>query len=537
MRRSSVALALLATPVLMLASCSAEGSDPAASGSGSAKGELADGGTFTIAVESDPGNLDPSTTPSSVARSVLGLAYDTLVYQKADGTFVSGLAQKWESTATTASFTLRKNVTCSDGSKLTATDVADNITYIANPKNASPLLNVLVREGTTVKADDTAGTVTVTAPSANGFLLTELSGVFIICRSGLADHKSIATKTAGTGPWVLGSSVANSSYDFTPRKGYDWGPDGTKLEGKGVPDKVRVRVISNVSTTANLLLNGTVNMGGVTGTDTARLASLKLPTIDSIDTSGEIWFNQTAGRVAADPAVREALITGVDRTALGRIATGNNAQQPTSYITLEPNPCQSNAPLRDALPEVDVAKAEQLLDNAGWETGSDGIRVKDGKRLSLSFIYDRKGSDARQSGTEYLLAQWKKLGVDVTLRTLPEAQLNEVFFQTGAWDAAFSSFTFNLPSQMAAFVSGAVTPNGANFPHIENAAYDAAVKAATPQVGTASCGDWAKAEQALAEGNNPALLYTSTNRTYLRKAQVTAPGGQIWGASLRLRTA
>ncbi|GAB2464639.1 periplasmic substrate-binding domain-containing protein [Jatrophihabitans fulvus] len=537
MRRSTFLVAPLAVAVTLLASCSAADDSPSPKGSGSAKGTLAKGGTFAIGVASDPGNLDPSMTPSSVARSVLGLAYDTLVYQKADGTFVSGLAQKWSSTATTATFTLRKDVTCSDGSKLTATDVADNVSYIANPKNASPLLNVLVKQGTTVKADDAAGTVTVTSPSADGFLLTELSGVYVICRSGLDDHKSIATKTAGTGPWVLKNAVANDSYDFAPRKGYAWGPDGAKLEGEGTPDAVKVRVVTNVSTTANLLLNGSLNMGEVTGPDTARLNPLNLPTIDSVDTSGEVWFNQTAGRPGADAAVREALVLGVDRAALSRIATGNNAQQPRSYITLQPNACASQSPLSGALPAPDVAKAKQLLDSAGWKLGSDGVRVKNGTKLSLSFIYDRKGSDARQAGTEYLLAQWKKLGVQTSLKTLPEAQLNQALFQTGAWDAAFSSFTFNLPSQMVAFVSGTPAPKGANFPHISNAAYDAAVQKATPKVGTASCADWARAEKALAASYNPSLLYTSITRTYLRKAQVTAPGGQIWGATLRLRTA
>lgn len=544
MRRSATLCSLLAAGALV-AACSAASSTksdrPTGSGSGSdsgsAKGTLSGGGTFTIAVASDPGNLDPSMTPSSVARSVLGLSYDTLVYQQADGAFVSGLASTWSSTATTATFTLRSGVTCSDGSTLSATDVANNIDYIANPKNASPLLNVLVHEGTTVKADDATRTVTVTSPSANGFLLTELSGVYIICKTGLADHKLLAHRTIGTGPWTLKDYVANDSYDFVPHKGYSWGPNGSALTGQGVPGAVKVRVVPNVSTTANLLLNGTINMGGVTGPDTARLAALNLPTIDSVDTSGEMWFNQASGHPAADPAVREALTIGVDRSALAKIATGNNAEAPTSYVTLDPNPCASSAPLKDALPPADVAKAKQVLDTAGWKVGGGGVRSKNGKSLTVDLRYDQQGSDARQAGAEYLAAQWKALGVNVDIKALPEAQLNQLFFGTGAWDAAFADFTFNLPSQMVAFVSGPTIPKGSNFSSITNADYDSAVKAATPQVGTAGCSDWAKAEQALAKNFNLVLLYTSPSRTYVRKGQVTAPGGQIWGATLRLRSA
>lgn len=537
MRRLPLAATTLATATaLLLTACG--NSAPSSSPSGAVKGSLApSGGTFTLALPSDPGNLDPSTTPSSVAREMLGLAYDTLVYQKADGSFVSGLADKWSATATSATFTLRKDVTCSDGSKLTAQDVADNISYIADPKNSSPLLDVLVHQGTTVAADDSAGTVTVTSPSPNGFLLTELSGMYVICRAGLADHKSLAHATDGTGAWVLTDAVANDHYDFAQHQGYTWGPGGTGLTGNGVPKTVRVRIVPNITTTANLLVSGEINMGAVSGPDASRLASLKLPTIDTIDTSGETWFNQNPGHPGADPAVRQALTLAIDRTALGNIATGKNAQPSKGFITLEPNPCGGTDTINGALTGQDVAKAKQVLDAAGWKAGADGIRVKDGKPLRIDFRYDEQGLDARTAGAEFLASEWKQIGVQVDLQALPEAQLNNLFFGTGAWDVAWADFTFNLPSQMVAFVSGSTIPDGSNFSGIDNPQYDAAVKAATPQVGTAGCADWAKAERALVTGFNLIPLYDSVARTYLRKAQVEAPGGQIWGATVRLRTA
>jgi peptide/nickel transport system substrate-binding protein len=535
MRRIHAVAGAAVVATLALTACG--NSAPAPSTSGTAKGSLAKGGTFTIALPSDPGNLDPSMTPSSVAREMLGLSYDTLLYQKNDGSFVSGLAQKWDATATTASFTLRPGITCSDGSTLSATDVADNINYIANPKNQSPLLGVVVHEGTTAKADDGARQVTVTSPSANGFLLTELSGVYIICRAGLADHKALAHQTLGTGPWNLTTAVANDHYEFAAHKGYTWGPGGATLSGAGVPSAVNVRIIPNVTTTANLLLDGSVNFATVDGPDTARLAALKLPTIDNVDTTGETWFNQAPGHPGADRAVREALTLAVDRDSLGAIATGKNAQPSKGFITLQPNPCGAQDTIAGLLPTYDLSKAQQILDAAGWKVGPNGVRAKDGKPLRIAFRYDAKGLDARTAGVEYLASEWKKLGVQVDLKALPEAQLNDVFFNTGAWDAAWADFTFNLPSQMVAFVSGPVVPKGSNFSAIKNPAYDAAVQAATPKVGTDGCGDWAAADQALVKDYNLIPMFDSVSRSYVRKGQLEAPGLQIWGATLRLRTA
>lgn len=536
MRRSAAAGVVAAATMVLVAGCSGS-PDPGASGSGSSQGDLASGGVFTIALPSDPGNLDPSMTPSSVARSILGLSYDTLVYQQPDGSFVSGVAEKWSATPTVATFTLKAGVTCSDGTPLTAKDVADNISYIADPKNASPLLDVMVHQGTTTKADDAARTVTVTSPSPNGFLLTELSGVFLICRAGLADHKALETKTIGSGPWNLSQAVANDRYEYTKHTGYTWGPGGSDLTQPGTPDSVTVRVIPNVTTTANLIASGEVNFGTVTGPDAARLQALNLPSADIVDTTGETWFNEASGRPGADPAVREALTIGVDVAAVGKIATGGNAIPSKGYITLQPNPCGVQDNFAGAFPSADVEKAKSVLDAAGYKLGADGVRSKNGTPLAIAFRYDQKGQDARGAGAEYLASQWKALGVKVDMQALPEAQLNNLFFGTGAWDVAWANFTFNLPSQMVAFVSGPTVPNGANFPSIDNKAYNTAAQAATPKVGTEGCPDWAAADKALLAGFNPVPMFDSVTRSFIRKAEITSVGGQIWGATLRLRTA
>jgi peptide/nickel transport system substrate-binding protein len=544
--RFTSGLAVGVTAAVILTGCSGSSGSGSNPGGGSSSGgnpagpssavHYANGGTFTMALPSDPGNLDPSLTPSSVARSMLPLAYDTLVNQKANGEFVSGLATKWNATATSAKFTLHKAISCSDGSSLTAKDVADNINYIADPKNQSPLLNVVVHQGTVAKANNSAGTVTVTSAKPNGFLLAELSGVFIICRAGLDNHKSLEHKTIGTGPWELSQAVPGDHYTFTPHKGYGWGPGGLKLSGPGVPDKVVVRVVKSMSTTANLMLSGQLNYAAVSGPDTARLDAKSLHTIDSIDTSGETWFNQAAGHPGADPAVRKALTVGVDMKALGKVATGGKDRASRGFITLPGDPCSGTNNVKGNLPEKqDVTNAKKILDDAGWKVGTGGVRAKGGKKLKLAFRYDAAGESARTAGVELLAKQWKALGVEVNTRALPQAQLNKLFFSTGAWDASWADFTFNLPSQMVAFVSGPTIPNGSNFSDIKNAQYTKDTTEATSKVGKAGCPLWNQAEVALLKDFNLVPMFDSVSHAYVNKAKVEAMGsGEFWPAAIRL---
>ena len=68
--------------------------------------------------------------------------------------------------------------------------------------------------------------------------------------------------------------------------------------------------------------------------------------------------------------------------------------------------------------EYDVKKAEALLEVAGWKKGSDGIRVKDGKRLA-TVIMTTAQNKSRELVQTFLQAEWKKVGIEVTIRNEP----------------------------------------------------------------------------------------------------------------------
>ena len=151
--------------------------------------EYADGGTFTMALKGDPGKLDPQSSASSALFTVNQLGYDNLVAVDAEsGEIQSQLATEWEVDGTTVTLTLAEGVTCSDGSDFTATTVADNIAYVGDPKNKSPFLGTFLPVGATAKADDAAGTVTITLAEPAPFVLNGLASLPMVCDAGMQDR-------------------------------------------------------------------------------------------------------------------------------------------------------------------------------------------------------------------------------------------------------------------------------------------------------------------------------------------------------------
>jgi peptide/nickel transport system substrate-binding protein len=129
--------------------------------------------------------------------------------------------------------------------------------------------------------------------------------------------------------------------------------------------------------------------------------------------------NQFPHPFLSDPAVRRALSLAIDRSILVKIGYGD-AGQPTCNVV--PNPVIYVSTANDECLVQNVELANQLLDEAGWERGSDGIREKDGERLSI--LYQTSTNSVRQ-GTQALVKQmWEQIGVETELRNIDAA----VFF-------------------------------------------------------------------------------------------------------------
>jgi peptide/nickel transport system substrate-binding protein len=475
-RRPLPTLGLAALAALAVAGCGGAGTTHPASGTG----DLAVDGTFKLALNADPGSLDPHASQLGVVQQLALFTYDPLIHERGRG-FVSGLADRWSTAGSTASFHLRPGVTCSDGAALTAATVADNINKVADPKQASPLIGITVPPGTRATADAGRGTVTLKLTQPAPFLLQGIANLPIVCAKGLANPKMLARSADGTGPYVLGNVVPGSKFQLRRRSGYTWGPDGAATTTKGLPASVEVDVISNETTAANLLLRGDLGAAVVAGPDSRRLKAAGLSKHPAPSMYGELFFNQAAGRPTQPAAVRRALTQALDLAQLQKVSTSALGTAPTRLTGA--SPCGQDT-VTGNLPAMDVAAAKAALTPLA------------GKRLTL--LYLSKLGPGAAAAAELAVRQWKAAGVDVVAKGETDTQLLRQVFAAGDFDIAWVPVDGQNPSQTYPTFSGPTPAKGGqNFASLANTEYSTQAAQALKADTSATCALWAKADSAL----------------------------------------
>jgi len=204
------------------------------------------------------------------------------------------------------------------------------------------------------------------------------------------------------------------------------------------------------------------------------------------EVDGERSSAKTQHPLFSDPAVRHALPLVVDRAAIeahiyGRtgVATGNFLNNPERFVS------------KNTKWEFNIDKANQLLEEAGWKRGADGIRAKDGKKLKL--VYQTSINAPRQKTQAIVKQACQKVGIDVELKSVTAS----VYFSSDAANpdtsrkfyADIQMFTVGTPSRpdperfMQQFVSWEIASKenkwqGNNATRWHNDEYDKMFRAA-----------------------------------------------------------
>lgn len=385
----------------------------------------------------------------------------------------------------------------------------------------------------TVSGDDGTRTVRIAMGKPYGLIQQTLGLTPIMCAKGLKDRKLLTSGSDGTGPFVLTKYVPGDSYTFTVRDGYTWGPGGARTSERGTPKTVVIKVVENETTAANLLLSGGLSYAEVKGDDRQRLAAAGLREVDRTEAGAWLWFNQLDGRAGADDRLRRALVHALDLEGVTKVSTGGTGTGSTGLVALEPRPC-GNDTVAGQLPEHDPAKAEKVLDTAGWVRGADGIRSKEGRKLTLNLHYAAFTSPLYKAAAESIAQQWKSLGIEVNLTGDTATALGKAMFKTGDWDVYIQGFGVYLPSQMIPFLSGPVPPNGTNLAGLRNADYDKAVATASGMLVPDACRFWDQAEHALYRDVDVVPVANVRAPQFLRNAEAKLAGFGIIPTSLRV---
>src|SRR5712672_2479720 len=296
---------------------------------------------------------------------------------------------------------LKKDVQWHDGSPFTADDVVFNWEYASDPATAATTLGTYQDVQRVEKIDPFTVRLHLNKPMPFWAQAFVGSGGMIIPKHMFESYKGAASRDApanlkpvGTGlyrfvdfrPGDLVTGERNPRYHLPNRPYFDT----IELKGGGDAVSAARAVIQtgeydyawNMQVEDEILLrleDGGKARGKAEIVAGGNIEHIQINSTDPwTEVDGERSSARTKHPLFSDPAVRQALALLVDRASVeqhiyGRtgIATGNFVNNPPRFVS------------KNTHWEFNVEKANQLLEQAGWKRGSDGIRAKDGKKLKL----------------------------------------------------------------------------------------------------------------------------------------------------------
>jgi len=298
-----------------------------------------------------------------------------------------------------------------------------------------------------------------------------------------------------------------------------------------VPDSVVMKIIDTESTAANLILSNEANAAVINGPDLTRVTAAGA-TAKAYVSGGVVYeFNEAAGRVTSDKAVRTALTQLLNRADVATAVTqGIFKTAGTSISAAQPQICNDES-AASSIPKYDASAAASTLTAAGYAKGSDGYYAKGGVTLTVDLGYSTATPGAA-AATQLMADAWNKGGIKTTITPHAQAEYTQIVFTTGAYDVMLSQFANPFPSTLISLLQSAAATNAGK---IKNAAYDTAVAAA--QVATtpeAACAQWTAASKAVFESVDMIPVSQWPSNWVTKGAVMDTLGGRPIAESIRM---
>lgn len=439
--------------------------------------------TSALAQDHDPNavvnlatNADPTMNPWSPGAVIESNLINTILFEQLtryDAEDLSpspALAESWEASedAMAWTFKLREDVLWSDGEPFNADDVAFTFNDVVKNKElgAQSANQFAAVDSVEVVDPYTVRFVLNTPFSALPYYLASYAGILPEHVLGSADNPLTVTsfnkqKPVSTGPYKVAEYVSGSYVRMVPNELY-YG-DAPKLAG------LVFRIIPDTNTQVAQLLAGQLDLVGRLNPN-ALAGVERNPNLDVMRQSQNIFYfvalNMDDERFQ-DVLVRQALLTAIDRQALiDSLIQG--------YGTIATGPI---APLLAALYNADVEqhaydpeRAKELLAQAGWTPGPDGVVQKDGK----PFVIDMPTASYAELTPASLLIQqfWADVGVEAKIETIEwNAYIQKVILQRD-YEASAAWWSMPPTPDVTPYFSCSAAHTGNNIPNYCSAELD-----------------------------------------------------------------
>ncbi|MBL5903921.1 TIGR04028 family ABC transporter substrate-binding protein [Serratia fonticola] len=378
------------------------------------------GGTLIYLEQQAHTNLYPPSGGFYPNGGILNQITDKLTYQNPKTLEIEPwIAESWSSNPdkTEYTFKLRPGVTFSDGTPLDANAVAKNFdTYGLGNKALRLPVSEVINNYDHSEVIDPLTVKFYFKRSSPGFLQgTATIGSGLVSLSTLNrkyDELGDARHIIGSGPFVVSGETLGREVDLSVRQDYRWGPAKLAQQGRANLDAIKVIVTPEDSVRIGALQAGQADFIRQIQAYDEKQTQDQGFTIYAAPTRGvndSIAFRPD-NPLVADIRVRQALLHATDSKQIVDTLFSANYPQAKSVIA---SSAAGFVDLSDKL-TFDLAKANRLLDDAGWQKGSDGLRQKDGKKLLLT-VYESLPQPQNKAVLQLVSQQWGKVGARLNI--------------------------------------------------------------------------------------------------------------------------
>lgn len=436
-------------------------------------------GIYAEGVVGPVDSLNPLFSDSKAEEAATRLIFSGLFTYNDQGVLVGDLARSMsvDKSGTVYTVNLREDILWHDGFRVTANDVAFTVDLLKNPdlRTTSPedwsQIKVAVKDDQTLTF--TLPAVIAAFPQALTFPILPRHVLSSLPAQSIRESE-FSTEPVGSGPFRL-----RLIQDTNPTLGHkviylERNPD--YYRGKPKLERLQLHVYSsNEAVLDGLSLNeinaaADLNVSNIDQVDDERYAIESTPI-----QSGVYAILNTSRDITKDKNVRRALQLGLDTKS---IRTAYPEVKPGLDLPLLPGQLTGNVP---SAPAYDKAKAESTLDAAGWKKGTDGIRVKDGKKLQLTVASTK---DANLERTfEAVVGQWRSLGVQIDTLTIDLSGQNQQAAQDILQGRSYDAIVYQLnigadPDVYVYWHSSQAGYGGLNLANYQNDIVDDALSSA-----------------------------------------------------------
>jgi peptide/nickel transport system substrate-binding protein len=391
---------------------------------------------YTEAATADAVSFHPYLTTDTASSSYQGTVYAGLLTRRDPQTLevIPDMAEKWEISPdyTVFTFTLRSGLFWSDGEPITSEDYKWTFDQFMKPENEYPYREVFNFVESYEAPDPRTIVITVKEKFCPAF---EGSDAVVPLPKHVWEkydwkdpekNPEIMHPTVFSGPFKLKEWVKDDHVIFEANDNY--------YRGRPRLDTYTIRIVPESEVAFTMLMNGEVDSGTITPENYEKAkANPKLEMYEWWPARANweyIGFNLRKEPLK-DARVRHALAYALDKDTLAEKVWLGLARRIYSCFPSSSPMYNPDVPHYDYSPD----EARELLAEAGYKPGADGILEKDGQKLKLRLLFGPHTSKTREKIATIAQAQFKEVGVEVEVQGMEWGAFLEATKQEpGDWD-------------------------------------------------------------------------------------------------------